>query len=146
MSVKQRLGDSCVFRGTECQLIRKRQALLLIEYQNDFTSEGGALHQGVKPVMQSTNMLANSVQVATRRERQGSPGCSLRTGLLSNGLLSEDRLVILDHMTIGQIEERIYERMIVTMAILRACIQLDGLRKLTLVCPCPGSSAPQFYL
>jgi hypothetical protein len=49
-------------------------------------------------------------------------------------------------MTIGQIEEQIYERMIVPTAILRACIQLDGLRKLTLVCPCPGSSAPQFYV
>jgi len=29
----------------------KTTALLLIEYQNDFTSEGGALHNGVKSVM-----------------------------------------------------------------------------------------------
>src|ERR1700729_2720470 len=49
----------------------KTTALLLIEYQNDFTSEGGALHQGVKAVMQSTNMLANSVQVANRARAAG---------------------------------------------------------------------------
>jgi hypothetical protein len=67
---------------------------------------------------------------------------SCRSWFLRDGLSSEDRLMILEHMTIGQIEERIYERMIVPTAILRACIQLDGLRKLTLVCPCPGSSAP----
>ena len=49
----------------------KTTALLLIEYQNDFTSEGGALHKGQKAVMESTNMLANSVQVLQpRRERQ----------------------------------------------------------------------------
>jgi ureidoacrylate peracid hydrolase len=44
---------------------------LLIEYQNDFTSEGGALHQGVKAVMQSTNMLANSVQAANQARAAG---------------------------------------------------------------------------
>ncbi|EHD14759.1 isochorismatase hydrolase [Commensalibacter intestini A911] len=35
-------------------------ALILIEYQHDFTSENGALHEGVKECMQQTNMLANS--------------------------------------------------------------------------------------
>src|ERR1700728_1376169 len=49
----------------------KTTALLLIEYQNDFTSEGGALHQGVKAVMESTNMLANSVEVATQARAAG---------------------------------------------------------------------------
>src|ERR1700690_3913199 len=49
----------------------KTTALLLIEYQNDFTTEGGALHQGVKAVMESTNMLANSVQVATQARAAG---------------------------------------------------------------------------
>jgi ureidoacrylate peracid hydrolase len=43
----------------------KTTALLLIEYQNDFTSEGGALHAGMKLVMESTNMLANTVHAAT---------------------------------------------------------------------------------
>ncbi len=49
----------------------KTTALLLIEYQNDFTSEGGALHQGVKAVMQSTNMLVNSVEAANQARAAG---------------------------------------------------------------------------
>ena len=38
----------------------KSTAVVLIEYQNDFTTEGGTLHQAVKPVMDKTNMLANT--------------------------------------------------------------------------------------
>jgi ureidoacrylate peracid hydrolase len=49
----------------------KTTALLLIEYQNDFTSEGGALHAGVKPVMEKTNMLANTVNAATNARAAG---------------------------------------------------------------------------
>jgi len=49
----------------------KTTALLLIEYQNDFTSEGGALHAGVRPVMESTNMLANTVQAAAKARAAG---------------------------------------------------------------------------
>lgn len=35
-------------------------ALVLIEFQNDFTSEGGALHGAVQGVMDSTGMLAHA--------------------------------------------------------------------------------------
>jgi ureidoacrylate peracid hydrolase len=49
----------------------KTTALLLIEYQNDFTSEGGALHSGVKPVMESTNMLSNTAHAATMARAAG---------------------------------------------------------------------------
>src|SRR3954449_13291543 len=35
----------------------QRTAVVLIEYQNDFTSEGGALHGAVQTVMDSTGML-----------------------------------------------------------------------------------------
>jgi nicotinamidase-related amidase len=38
----------------------KRTAVVLIEYQNDFTSEGGALHGAVQPVMEQTGMLDNT--------------------------------------------------------------------------------------
>ena len=38
----------------------KRTAVVLIEYQNDFTSEGGALHEAVSGVMESTGMLDNT--------------------------------------------------------------------------------------
>ena len=37
----------------------KTTAIVLIEYQNDFTTPGGVFHDGVKDVMQSNNMLAN---------------------------------------------------------------------------------------
>ena len=43
-----------------------KTALVLIEYQNDFTSDGGALHGAVSDVMESTGMLAN-----TGREGRG---------------------------------------------------------------------------
>ncbi len=47
----------------------KSTALVLIEYQNDFTTEGGSLHAAVKPVMDSTGMLDNTVAtVAVARE------------------------------------------------------------------------------
>ena len=38
----------------------KRTAVVLIEFQNDFTSEGGALHEAVSPVMEQTGMLENT--------------------------------------------------------------------------------------
>ena len=38
----------------------KSTAVVLIEYQNDFTSEGGALHGAVKDVMEQTGMLDNT--------------------------------------------------------------------------------------
>ena len=38
----------------------KRTAVVLIEYQNDFTSEGGALHGAVQDVMEKTGMLDNT--------------------------------------------------------------------------------------
>lgn len=49
----------------------KTTALVLIEYQNDFTSEGGTLHGAVKPVMDSTNMLANTKSVADKVRAAG---------------------------------------------------------------------------
>jgi nicotinamidase-related amidase len=38
----------------------KHTAVVLIEYQNDFTSDGGALHGAVGDVMESTGMLENT--------------------------------------------------------------------------------------
>jgi nicotinamidase-related amidase len=35
-------------------------ALVLIEYQNEFTTEGGKLHDAVKECMDSTGMLSTS--------------------------------------------------------------------------------------
>lgn len=47
-------------------------AFVLIEYQNDFTTEGGVLHEAVKPVMQSTGMLGNTVAAVKRARELGA--------------------------------------------------------------------------
>ena len=49
----------------------KQTALVLIEYQNDFTSDGGTLHGAVKQVMESTNMLANTVETVKKARELG---------------------------------------------------------------------------
>lgn len=38
----------------------RKTAIILIEFQNDFTSQGGIFHQGVEACMQKTNMLENT--------------------------------------------------------------------------------------
>jgi ureidoacrylate peracid hydrolase len=50
----------------------KTTAVVLIEFQNDFTSEGGTLHGAVKPVMDQTNMLANAIETAERARKLGA--------------------------------------------------------------------------
>lgn len=46
-------------------------AVVLIEYQNDFTSEGGALHKAVEGVMTKTGMLSNTAGVVDAARRAG---------------------------------------------------------------------------
>jgi ureidoacrylate peracid hydrolase len=46
-------------------------AVVLIEYQNDFTSEGGALHGAVEEVMSKTGMLANTRDVIGAARQAG---------------------------------------------------------------------------
>jgi nicotinamidase-related amidase len=46
-------------------------AVVLIEYQNDFTSEGGVLHNAVEEVMGKTNMLANTKRVVDAARAAG---------------------------------------------------------------------------
>ena len=50
----------------------KTTAVVLIEYQNDFTSDGGSLHQAVKPVMDETHMLANTVETVRQARALGA--------------------------------------------------------------------------
>jgi nicotinamidase-related amidase len=47
-------------------------AIVLIEYQNDFTSAGGVFHDAVKGVMQSNRMLDNTVAVADKARAAGA--------------------------------------------------------------------------
>jgi nicotinamidase-related amidase len=49
-----------------------RTALVLIEYQNDFTTDGGALHGAVSGVMEETGMLDNSRRVLDEARRAGA--------------------------------------------------------------------------
>jgi len=48
-----------------------KTAVVLIEYQNDFTTENGALHGAVKETMEATNMLANTRDVVDAARAAG---------------------------------------------------------------------------
>ena len=50
----------------------KRTAVVLIEYQNDFASEGGALHSAVQDVMESTGMLENTRRLVDAARNAGA--------------------------------------------------------------------------
>ena len=50
----------------------KRTAVVLVEYQNDFTSEGGALHDVVRDVMERTGMLDNTRRLAEAARAAGA--------------------------------------------------------------------------
>jgi len=45
---------------------------VLIEYQNDFTTDGGALHPAVSEVMDKTDMLANTQRVVKKARAAGA--------------------------------------------------------------------------
>jgi ureidoacrylate peracid hydrolase len=49
-----------------------KTAVVLIEYQNEFTSDGGALHGAVEEVMERTGMMANSTRVADAAREAGA--------------------------------------------------------------------------
>jgi ureidoacrylate peracid hydrolase len=50
----------------------KTTAVVLIEYQNDFTTEGGALHEAVSEVMDETGMLAHTREVVKAARNAGA--------------------------------------------------------------------------
>jgi len=49
----------------------KKTAVVLIEYQNDFATEGGTLHGAVKGVMEQTHMLQNTVDTVKKAREAG---------------------------------------------------------------------------
>ena len=49
-----------------------KTAVVLIEFQNDFTNDGGALHEAVKGVMDDSGMLANSRRMADEARKAGA--------------------------------------------------------------------------
>lgn len=48
-----------------------KTALVMVEFQNDFTTEGGTLHAAVKTVMDSTGMLKNMGEVVASARKAG---------------------------------------------------------------------------
>jgi ureidoacrylate peracid hydrolase len=50
----------------------QQTALVLIEFQNDFTTEGGTLHGAVKGVMDSSRMLDNTVETVKQARAAGA--------------------------------------------------------------------------
>jgi len=48
-----------------------KTALLLVEYQNEFTTEGGKLHDAVKESMAATGMLERSAKLADEARNKG---------------------------------------------------------------------------
>ena len=57
-------------------------AIVLIEYQNDFTTEGGALHDAVSEVMDRTDMLVHAREVVDAARRSGADVVVTRAGRL----------------------------------------------------------------
>lgn len=49
-----------------------KTAVVLVEFQNDFTTEGGTLHGAVKGVMESTHMLDNIKDVVAKARKAGA--------------------------------------------------------------------------
>lgn len=49
----------------------KTTAIVLIEYQNDFTTAGGAFHDAVKDVMQQNAMLGNTIVLVDKARAAG---------------------------------------------------------------------------
>lgn len=58
----------------EFTLDPKETALVLIEFQNEFTTDGGKLHGAVKECMEKTNMLANAKKLA---DTARAAGCTI---------------------------------------------------------------------
>ena len=53
------------------QALPEKTALLFIEYQNEFTTEGGKLHDAVKPCMEETGMLQKSAALMNTARAKG---------------------------------------------------------------------------
>jgi nicotinamidase-related amidase len=50
----------------------KTTAVVLIEYQNDFTTQGGVLHEAVSEVMDKTDMLTHTREVVMAARKAGA--------------------------------------------------------------------------
>jgi ureidoacrylate peracid hydrolase len=70
-----------------------KTAVVLIEYQNDFTSEGGVLHGAVETVMKKTDMLANTERVV---EAARSAGATIMHAPITEELDPQDGDIVIE--------------------------------------------------
>mmetsp|Transcript_15116 Transcript_15116/g.31088 ORF Transcript_15116/g.31088 Transcript_15116/m.31088 type:complete len:246 (+) Transcript_15116:54-791(+) len=54
-----------------CDIEPSKTAIICIEFQNEFATEGGKLHDSVKGVMESTNMIDNTVDICGAARQAG---------------------------------------------------------------------------
>jgi nicotinamidase-related amidase len=70
------IGSDSVFEPAEskggCTIDPQKTALVCIEYQNEFTTEGGKLYPAVKDVMETNDMLNKSSKVAQTCREKGA--------------------------------------------------------------------------
>ena len=72
LSVPGYVHDALFLRRKDKNMDPKKTAVVLIEYQNDFTSEGGSLHPAVKDMMEKTNMLSNTAETVQKAREMGA--------------------------------------------------------------------------
>merc|ERR1712100_165874 len=70
LRMADRTFDAASAKGGQA-IVPEKTALLFIEYQNEFTTEGGKLHDAVKESMQASNMLRKSAALATTARAKG---------------------------------------------------------------------------
>lgn len=67
-----KMSDSDNVKESNIPLLHPSEtALVLVEYQNEFTSPGGKLHDAVEECMKHTNMLQNSIELVQDARAKG---------------------------------------------------------------------------
>ena len=72
----QKKENGRIYLGDESkggrEVVATTTAVLLIEFQNEFCSPGGKLHDSVKAVMKSNNMVKNTAALASAARKTGA--------------------------------------------------------------------------
>jgi len=64
-------AEESAMPDVEKKLVPGETAIVLIEFQNDFTHKGGVFFEAVKTVMEQTNMLQNTVDLVKEARKRG---------------------------------------------------------------------------
>ena len=99
--VRRKVSSFSALCMADYSLDPRETAILLIEYQNEFTSPGGKLHDAVKECMEKTNMLENSKNLVTAAR---AAGCSVVHCPISFEKVSEFLTLTMLHSIMNDIE------------------------------------------